>query len=201
MRRFSFILLAAVLAAAVTVYWGSAVLSQALPDYGEDAPVEEIPSSKGQGPMTLERMNGIILRVDENARRSEAGNGWQFTVEDVAVNVVADTKHDRMRIVVGIAQAGTLSDAMLRRLMQANFDTALDARYAIAQNILWGTFIHPLSVLTDRQLLSGIGQTVNLARTYGTTFSSGELSFGGGDSQDLLERELIDRLLEKETPI
>lgn len=152
-------------------------------------------------PMTLEAMHETILKVDAEAVRSEAGNAWQFTLEERQVTVVTDTNHDRMRIFVPIAPADGLPDAMVRRLMKANFDTALDARYAIAQDILWGTFIHPLSPLTERQFLSGIGQTVNLARTYGTTFSSGELSYGGGDSQGLMERELIDRLLEKETPI
>lgn len=153
------------------------------------------------GPMTPEAMHETILKVDAEAVRSEAGNAWQFTLEERQVTVVTDLSHDRMRIFVPIAPADGLPEAMVRRLMQANFDTALDARYAIAQDILWGTFIHPLSPLTERQFLSGIGQTVNLARTYGTTFSSGELSYGGGDSQGLMERELIDRLLEKETPI
>ena len=102
-----------------------------------------------------------------------------------------------MRVVVGIAPADELEPDLLFRLMQANFDTALDARYAIAQDVLWATFIHPLSPLTNEQFLSGIGQTVNLARTFGSTFSSGALSFGGGDSRDLLERQLIEELLKK----
>lgn len=52
--------------------------------------------------------------------------------------------------------------------------------------------LHPLSPLTADQFLSGLAQTVLLARNYGTTFSSGALSFGGGDSQDLL-RELLEK--------
>ncbi len=40
--------------------------------------------------------------------------------------------------------------------MQANFDTALDARYAIAKGALWSTFIHPLSdlLISFRQTIS-----------------------------------------------
>ncbi|MEO0425337.1 MAG: hypothetical protein AAF184_23575, partial [Pseudomonadota bacterium] len=70
----------------------------------------------------------------------------------------------------------------LRRLLQANFDTALDARYAIARDTLWATFIHPLSPLTEDQLLSAISQTLSIALTYGSTFSSGVWAFGGGDT-------------------
>ena len=83
--------------------------------------------------------------------------------------------------------------------MQANFDSALDARYSIAKDIIWGAFIHPLQELKDEEFLSGVGQAVNLALTYGEAYSSGGLIFGGGDSQSLRQRELIDRLLEKGT--
>ena len=47
------------------------------------------------------------------------------------------------------------------------------------------------------EFLSGIGQAVNLARTFGTTFFSGALTFGGGDSRGIIQRELIDKLIKK----
>jgi hypothetical protein len=85
----------------------------------------------------------------------------------------------------------------LYRIMQANFDSALDARYSIAQGVLWSAFIHPLSALSDHQFIDGLAQTVNLAATYGTTYSSGALVFSQGDSrgeqnkhyQQIIERE------------
>ena len=77
--------------------------------------------------------------------------------------------------------------------MQANFDAALDARYAIARGQLWAVFIHPLSPLKRDQLISGIGQTVNIALTYGSTYSGGATSFGGGDSGSLLLEDLLKR--------
>jgi hypothetical protein len=81
-------------------------------------------------------------------------------------------------------------------MMQANFDSALDARYAVAQGRLWAVFIHPLSPLERDQFISGIGQTVNVAQTYGSLYTGGAMQFGGGDSVPL-QRQLIDRLLEK----
>ena len=62
---------------------------------------------------------------------------------------------------------------------------------------MWSTFIHPLNPLTDEQFLSGAGQVVNLAETFGTTYSSDGLSYGGGDSEGILERELIEELLKR----
>lgn len=147
--------------------------------------------------MTLERLDALILAVDPERLRQPSGRVWTFTVEDVPLTVVTDPRADRMRIVVPVARAGALEPDALMRLMQANFDTALDARYAIGRDVLWSTFIHPLGPLTDDQFLSGIGQTVNLARSFGSTYSSGAVSYGGGDSQDLIARELIEELLKK----
>ena len=71
--------------------------------------------------------------------------------------------------------------------MQANFDTALDARYAVAQGRVWGVFIHPLAALEREQLLSALAQTVNLARSYGSLYTGGANVFGRGDSSEIYQ--------------
>jgi hypothetical protein len=108
---------------------------------------------------------------------------WRFSIHDFAASVITDEKADRMRIIVPVAEVERIDQARLLRLMQANFDSALDARYSVAKGVLWSAFIHPLSELSDRQFLDGLAQTVNLAATYGSTYTSGALIFGGGDSQ------------------
>ena len=153
-----------------------------------------------EGTMTLKQMGTIIKRLDTTAKEPRKGY-WRFVIEKTPVVVITDAKHDRMRILVPIAQADKLSADQLTRMMQANFDTALDSRYAIAKGVLWATYIHPLRALHDRQFISAIGQTVNIAITFGTTYSSGQLSFRGGDSSDILRRQLIDKLLKKGQPI
>lgn len=144
--------------------------------------------------MTPGRVLDILLAIDPDTQ--PAGNGLQLTIENVPVLVIMDPAADRMRAMVSIRALEGMSETDLQRVMQANFDTALDARYAVANGRLWGVFIHPLSPLERDQLISGLGQTVNLALTYGGLFTGGALSFGGGDSVPL-QRELIDRLLEK----
>lgn len=145
--------------------------------------------------MTLNRMGELIDAVGQNV--THQGGAWEFTLEDAPVMVITDAGADRMRIMTPIRSAGGLDGAELLRLMQANFDSALDARYAVAQGVLWSTFIHPLSPLADEEFLAGLGQTVNLALTYGASYSSGALVFGGGDSTEIERRELIDKLLEQ----
>ncbi|MEM8629996.1 MAG: hypothetical protein AAGF74_02050 [Pseudomonadota bacterium] len=148
----------------------------------------------GEPPMTLDRMSRVIAALDPEAQSTP--NGFFFHVEDVPVLIITDVLADRMRAMVPIREAAELSPDELMRLMQANFDSALDARYAVANGRLWAVFIHPLSPLERDQLISGIGQTVNVALTYGTLYSGGAMQFGGGDSGGL-QRQLIDRLLDK----
>ena len=147
--------------------------------------------------MTPERMGELILRVDGDARLE--GNTWLFLVEGLEAVVIFDAAADRMRIMIPIEPEDELEEGHLRRLMQANFDSALDARYAIAQGMLWGTFIHPLSTLTDEQFLVAIGQTVNVVTSYGTTYSSGLFIFGSGDSAEIERQRLIEELRRQTT--
>ena len=169
------------------------VAQSAAPDTMSETPARPGPF---EGTMTLDLMGKIITRLDAEAKQPRRGT-WQFKIEGRPVVIVTDLRADRMRIMVPVARAADLSNDDLLRIAQANFDTALDSRYAIAQNILWSVYLHPLQELHKNQFITAIGQTVNLAITYGETYSSGALSYGGGDSRDLLRKKLIDDLLKK----
>ncbi|NQY13138.1 MAG: type III secretion system chaperone [Henriciella sp.] len=140
---------------------------------------------------------GIVATIDEDMQFT--GNGATFTIDETVVTLVFDINADRMRLFSQIGASDGLSGPQLRRLMQANFDTALDARYAIAQGQLWATFIHPLTSLTQDDFVSALAQTVTLVKTYGTTYSSGGMSFGGGDSNAEIQKLLESLLEENET--
>ncbi|MEM7188018.1 MAG: hypothetical protein AAF439_00270 [Pseudomonadota bacterium] len=81
--------------------------------------------------MTGARLAEIAEALDPAYEVS--GNAIRFTVEDVPVSIIHDQVHDRMRAMVLIRTAQGLDAEALYRMMQANFDSALDARYAIAQ--------------------------------------------------------------------
>jgi len=152
--------------------------------------VDETPRPDVTAPtMTAKRLGELVLRIDSEAEQS--GPAWQFTVDGFETILIYDVDAD----MIPINDADVLPPEELLRLMQANFDSALDARYAIANQLLWGVFIHPLSTLTDIEFLLGVGQTVNVAATFGQSYSSGMHIFGGGDSGEL-ERER-QRLLEE----
>lgn len=145
--------------------------------------------------MNNQRLGKIIKRLDSKAT-GQPGH-WQLSIDGVKLLVITDERADRMRIISPVTSAQNLSTKKLYRLMQANFDSALDARYSIAKGVLWSAFIHPLKSLGDREFISGVGQVVNLGQTYGGNYTSGALVFRGGDSETLQNRKLIDRLMEK----
>lgn len=109
---------------------------------------------------------------------------WYLEYSGHPTYVITDEAADRMRIIVQIAPADKLDRDILFRMMQSNFDSALDARYSIARGVLWSAFIHPLSPLSDDRFRDGFAQAVTLADTYGTSFSSGGLRFRGGDNDE-----------------
>lgn len=151
-------------------------------------------AQEAEPPMTVARMGEILLAVDPDARASH--NAIEMTLDGIPVIVIADAAADRMRAMVPIRSAEGMTQGELLRVMQANFDSALDARYAVAQGRLWGVFIHPLSPLKKDQLLSALVQTINVARTYGQAYSGGAQVFGGGDSNGIYQ-ELFEELQRK----
>ena len=154
-------------------------------------PLQSKAQETPEPPMTLERLAQIVVAMDPDAKLF--GTAMEFTLDDIPIIVVTDPVADRMRAMVPIRSAEGLDPEELMRLMQANFDSALDARYAVAQGRLWGVFIHPLSPLEREQFISALVQTINVARTYGSAYASGAITYGGGDSNGIYQ-ELFEEL-------
>lgn len=169
----------------VLVGWGAMAGAQQAPQAEAPAP---------EPPMTLERLAQIVKALDPDV--VARGPALEFTLDDIPVIVIADASADRMRAMVPIASVEGLGEGDLLRLMQANFDAALDARYAVAHGRLWGVFIHPLSPLEKDQFLSGLVQTITVAKTYGTSYTAGIAIFGGGDSNEIYQ-DLLKELQKK----
>lgn len=133
----------------------------------------------------------ILMRFDPDL--TGVPGSWQLSINERQVLVITDAKADRMRIMSSIAPSAGLTREQLHRLMQANFESALDARYSIAHGAVWATYIHPLSPTSSEEVVSALAQTVTLAESYGTSFSSGLFSFGGGDNAGKAFRELKEK--------
>ncbi len=107
--------------------------------------------------------------------------------EPAVLLVMSDPAANRMRVMAPVLQVDLEDEDDLKLVllaMHANYDRALDARYALHNGVLWSAFIHPLSSLTEADLKSGLSQVETLHRNTGTTFSSGGLLFAPGGGQE-----------------
>jgi hypothetical protein len=98
----------------------------------------------------------------------------------IELRCIYDEQHNRMRILTPVAARGKITGEQFEKAMQANFHTALDARYALNKGILYAAFIHPLSSLTKAQIESALHQTASLAATFGKEYTSSFLTFRDG---------------------
>jgi Tir chaperone protein (CesT) family len=158
-------------------------------------PAEKTPEPSKEAVAAQTMIDTVLKKIDKGIKRET--NVWQFKLGQRQVIVITDPVAERMRIMVPIGDATLLDQALLTRLMQANFDSALDARYAIAQDVLWGTFIHPLTSLDEKGFVSGLAQAIAVTENFGGSFSSGAVVFGGGDSTKLQAQELLELLKKK----
>ncbi len=180
---------------------GKPATEESAPQAGEQkVPQAEERIQVREGSMTVSHLRTIIKRLDEKAKEPRSGT-FLMVVNDFEVLIVTAPEANRMRVMVRVRSAENLTKEELIRISQANLDAALDARYAIGRGVLWAAYVHPLSTLHPAQFIEAIGSTVNLAATYGTAYSSGQLLYGGGDSREIIGRKLIDQLIKKGRPI
>jgi len=156
---------------------------QPAPGTGQPAPEA---SQERAGPMDMAGLERFVTRVDPD--HSRQGNAWQFAFGGRQLVLVADPNADRMRLLTPVARAADLDEQVQYRLLRANFDTALDARYAVARDLVWSAYIHPLSPLDRPHLSDALLQVWTAAATFGATFSSGALQYGGGDSLEAIRK-------------
>ena len=128
--------------------------------------------------MNNSRLRELIHEVTDSVIDDQPGF-WKFEYDGQLVFVITDESHNRMRIICPIVEAGEVSQKEWMTMMSANFDRALDARYCINNETLWSAFIHPLEELASHQFRDALKQVVTLASNFGTSYSSGNLVFGG----------------------
>ena len=125
--------------------------------------------------MDNEKLHAIFYTISDQIE-GENGN-WRFSIDSLGFMCLTDELHNRMRIMSPVLSTSDMSEEEIKKCLEANFHTALDARYAISDDILWAAYIHPLKELTKEQVISGITQVYSCVKTFGTYYSSGILSF------------------------
>ena len=109
----------------------------------------------------------------------ESGNAVEYELNGLKIYLITDEEANRMRLMAGIVETEKLSKEDLDILMEANYDRALDAKYAISDKILWSVYVHPLRELHEKQVVDALYQVFALVKNYGTSYASTDMIFGG----------------------
>jgi len=133
--------------------------------------------------MTHTTLARLLERVLTDLEGSEGF--WHGQRDDVTVYVISDVEHDRMRIMAPVGELRVKDASFLALLLRANFDRALDAKYALRHRELWAVFMHPLSTIAPDDLGTFVDQVVRLVKNTGTTYASSDLVFGVDDDDRL----------------
>lgn len=120
-----------------------------------------------------------ILHEDIEEVEGEMGN-WRFQYRERPVMIITDVQANRMRIMSPVVEETKLEDGHYKAMMEANFDRALDAKYATYNQIVWTVFTHPLEELTASQFRDALEQVVRLSLNFGGSYTSTDMVFGGG---------------------
>jgi len=143
-----------------------------------------------QSALAQDMNNGKIAKLlKEKVTKIEGKKGnWHFEYKKAALFIITDERANRMRIYAPIIEEAKLKEADLKLLLEANWHSALDAKYALAGGYLVSIYNHPLQELSAAQLSNAIDQVTNLVLTYGTSYNSTGLVFPGGESEQSIKK-------------
>jgi len=131
--------------------------------------------------MNNETLEGLFQSLNVPV---EGGEGhWQISLEHARIICLTDERHNRMRFIAPIRETEEMDRAEFARCLEANFHTALDIKYAISDGVLWSAFIHPLAELNEQQAQDALQQVYNGVLTYGSSYSSSNLTFPTSESR------------------
>ncbi|GIW80620.1 MAG: hypothetical protein KatS3mg105_2427 [Gemmatales bacterium] len=97
---------------------------------------------------------------------------WKARDGKFQLFIEVDERLNRVRIMIPVRPIDCDDKQLLLTLLSANFDRALEAKYAVNRRMIWSVFSHPFDTLTEADLDNALKQVRQLAENTGTTFSS-----------------------------
>ncbi|MEO1260525.1 MAG: hypothetical protein AAFZ15_17140 [Bacteroidota bacterium] len=132
--------------------------------------------------MTNTKMDRILHTEATNVE-GETGV-WQIMYGGRLLLVITDSTANRMRIFTPVLETRDLEPGQKEKMLEANFHSALDAKYSLYQGFVMSAFTHPLKELTEEQLKDALKQVFVLAETFGTAYQSTDLIYGSGQESE-----------------
>ena len=95
---------------------------------------------------------------------------WEVSIRSLRLIVMAHHDTDRLRVMVPVAAVDHPDAGTFKRLLEANFITTLDARYAIYSDVLWAIFLGPLAGTSEHLFDTAISEVLQLAGNTGSSY-------------------------------
>lgn len=86
---------------------------------------------------------------------------WQVETPEFRLLVLLSEDYSWLRALIPIAPAQEVQP-FLEQLLEANFDTTQEVRYALNQNVLWGVFQHNCATLAPQDFSAAIARLITL---------------------------------------
>ncbi len=131
--------------------------------------------------MTNQIMERILKEKVEHLE-GVPGN-WQMIYQERLVFILTDETNNRMRIFTPFLELDSLQAGEADQLLEANFHSALDAKYCFFEGLAMSVYTHPLRELTKDQFQDALLQVVTLADNFRGSFSSTDLLFSPGSQE------------------
>lgn len=138
------------------------------PLYSQKTPIPQV----GMTNQIMER----ILKEKVEYLEGVPGN-WQMIYQERLVFILTDETNNRMRIFTPFIEIDSLGIGEADKLLEANFHSALDAKYCFFEGLAMSVYTHPLRELTKDQFQDALLQVVTLANNFRGSFSSTDLLF------------------------
>ena len=111
--------------------------------------------------MTPEEITNTLKDLFGESVEMPAATSWQVETPNFRLLVLLSEDSSWLRILLPIADV-LEAQPFLDQLLEANFDTTLETRYAIHQNLLWGVFQHNFATLATADFAAAVARLLAL---------------------------------------
>jgi hypothetical protein len=111
--------------------------------------------------MNPEAITNTLKELFGDNVETPTATSWQVETPQFRLLVLLSEDGSWLRILLPIADASE-AQPFFDKLLEANFDTTLETRYAIHQNVLWGVFQHNFATLTAADFSAAVAKLLAL---------------------------------------
>lgn len=111
--------------------------------------------------MTPAEIDSKLVELFGSDVQAASPKSWQVETPNFRLLVLLSDDQSWLRILIPITSTQE-AEPFLVQLLEANFDTSLETRYALYQSFLWGVFQHSLASLVVEDFTVAIARLVSL---------------------------------------